>query len=227
MNAKDFTFKHPFTCVVSGPTGSGKTILIRNIIKNFKILISNYNNYTINVLWAFGQSQIIHSVPISKEVKLEYNDGLPSETQITEFKPDIIVVDDLMYELQKSGKLEKLFTKQSHHLKISIFFIVQNLFYKSQIMRTISLNAHYFILLKNPRDYTQVMYLARQIFPSSTKYFLESFNDATKSAYGYLKVDLKPDTPENLRLQTRILPEENKMKFEPIYYKIKDDKQPK
>ena len=31
-------FKHPFTLICSGPTGSGKTILISKILQNYKTL---------------------------------------------------------------------------------------------------------------------------------------------------------------------------------------------
>ena len=86
-------------------------------------------------------------------------------------------------------------------------------------MRTISLNCHYIILMKNPRDVQQVSILSRQIFPSYTKYFLEAYNDATSMAYGYIRIDLTPDTPENLRLSTRLTSEENIYnKFSPILY---------
>ena len=55
---------------------------------------------------------------------------------------------------------------------------------------------------------------------SYKKYFMEAFSDATNKAYGYIRIDLTPDTPENLRLATRITPEENKFHiFSPIIYK--------
>jgi hypothetical protein len=38
-----------------------------------------------------------------------------------------------------------------------------------------------------------------------TKYFLESFDDATSMPYGYLLVDFKATTPDNMRLRTAIL----------------------
>jgi hypothetical protein len=45
-----------------------------------------------------------------------------------------------------------LFTKKSHHRNISVMYIEQNLFHKGKNHRTISLNAHYMVLFKNPRD---------------------------------------------------------------------------
>jgi len=219
---KHLQFKFPYTCLISGPTGSGKTIFIRRKLKNFKHLLSNFNQPILKVLWAYGVWNPLLDVPISENVITQYVNDIPSNDLIEEFKPNLIVIDDLLNEFDKNKDLENLFIKKSHHLNISVIFSVQNLFHKT--IRTISLNAHYIILMKNPRDGVQVLNLARQIYPDKPKLITEAYKDATKQAYGYLIIDLKPDTPEFLRLKTRIMPEEvehlNKS-FSPIIYKSK------
>lgn len=86
-------------------------------------------------------------------------------------------------------------------------------------MRTISLNAHYIILLKNPRDKSQILHLARQMFPFKPNILVEAYEDCTRNPYGYIKADLTNDTPEDYRLQTRIFPDETpKNVFSPIIY---------
>jgi hypothetical protein len=222
IDKKNLQFKHPFTSLISGPTGSGKTFLIRRILKNFKLLIYNFNNDVLKILWAYGQWQQLYNVPISNNVIVKYIEEIPKQNIINEFQPNIIVIDDLLNEFNKNNNLENLFIKKSHHSNISVIFVVQNLFHKS--IRTISLNSHYIILLKNPRDKAQIGYISKQIFPDNPKVLMESFLDATSSPYGYLVIDLTQETPENYRLRTRITPEElthlNK-EFSPIIYKIK------
>ena len=56
------------------------------------------------------------------------------------------------------------FTKISHHRNLSVVYVCQNLFDKFKYHRTISLNSHYIVLLRNPRDTQPVANLARQIF---------------------------------------------------------------
>ena len=215
VDIRDLQFKHPFTAMVAGPTGSGKTVLVRRILNQFKHLISGVPD-KIKVIWAYGAWQDLYSVKLNN-VEIIYLEGLPSEQEINEIQPHIVVLDDLMNELANNKKLGNLFTKGSHHKGLSIFFIVQNVFHQGSQMRTVSLNCHYLLLLKNPRDRQQIMTLARQINPTNPKHFIESFDDATNKPYGYIKVDLKPDTPERLRLRTRITLEEHSP-FSPIVY---------
>lgn len=215
-------FKHPFTALVAGPSGSGKTVLVRSILENHSHLIRGTRAHP-KVLWAYGVWQPLYEQPI-KDVEIHYTAGLPTEEYVKTEKPVILVIDDLMTQLSNNANLADLFTKGSHHYNLSVIFLVQNVFHQGRRMRDISLNSHYIILMKNPRDKQQVMTLARQIFPGKTKHFLESYEDATAIPYGYIKIDLKPDTPENLRLRTRITPINRK--FSPIVYMLKDVNKP-
>lgn len=217
FEAKHSMFKHPFTCMVAGPTSSGKTVLIREILSNFKNII-NIHTENLNVIWAYGQWQSLYDRNI-ENVTCVYNEGLPSEKDIIENKADLIVIDDLMSELSENKKLTHLFTKGSHHLNISIIFISQNLFHKGSQIRTISLNCHYLIIMKNPRDKQQIQCLQKQSFPGKSKYFLESYSHATSTNYGYLIIDLTQDTPDELRLSSNLVFNKSiKRNLSRIYY---------
>ena len=117
-----------------------------------------------------------------------------------------LIIDDLMSETD--SRVTKLFTKGSHHKNASVIYISQNLFHKGKENRNISLNNYNIILFKNPRDAEQIAHLEREIIPDKDNYFREAFIDATSRLYGYLLVDLKPTTPDELRLRTDIFPSE-------------------
>ena len=64
------------------------------------------------------------------------------------------------------------------------------------------------VLLKNPRDKSQILTLAKQIYPGQTDFFLNQYEEAVKRPFGYLLIDLKTTTQDNCRLRTNVLPSE-------------------
>ena len=104
--------------------------------------------------------------------------------------------------------MPRLFSAGISHNNLSVIFIVHTLFHHGQEMRNISLNTHYIILFKNPRDSQQISTLARQMYPGKSHFLIETYQDATKKPYGYLFIDLKPNTNDQLRIRTGILPDD-------------------
>lgn len=200
----DTRWKHPWTALIAGPTGAGKTVFIQNFIKNIGTLSDTVFDRII-LYYAEWQSAY-------KELGtfgVEFREGLP---QLDEFRndssPKLIILDDLMHESTSSDQtVVQLFTKGSHHRNLSVFFLTQNLFHQGRGQRDISLNANYIVLFKNPRDKAQIQHLARQIYPENPLFLQESYRDATALAHGYLVLDLKQSTPDNCRLRANIFSE--------------------
>jgi len=121
-------------------------------------------------------------------------------------EPALLIIDDLMQETDET--VASFFTKGSHHRNVSVVYLAQNLFPKNKFARTISLNAHYMVLFKNPRDATQFANLARQMYPHTSQFAVEAYKDATREPYSYLLIDLRPEQDDDLRLRTNIFPGE-------------------
>ena len=196
----DPRWEHPFTAIVAGPTGCGKTIFTFKFIQQAKKMIQPPPE---NIVYCYGEYQ-----PIFNEYPyVTFNEGLPDVSQF-DGKPTLLIIDDLMSETNDS--VSNIFTKVSHHRNVSIMYLSQNLFYRSKQNRTMSLNAHYIVLFKNPRDANQVATLARQMYPTKSKFLVEAFSDATEKPYGYLLIDLKPNTEEKHRIRTNIFPDDER-----------------
>ena len=90
-----------------------------------------------------------------------------------------------------------------------MIYIVQNIFDQDRETRNISLNAHYIVLFKSPRDKQQISVLARQVNPSYVQEFMKSYEEATKRPHGYIMIDLIRTTDDQHRLKTNVLPDEN------------------
>ncbi len=119
----------------------------------------------------------------------------------------LVIIDDLMNEVSSDPKLTAFFTKKVHHRGISVCFLVQRVFPPAKEFRTMSLNAGYFVLFKNPRDRSEIRHLGAQFCPGS-KFLQESYMDSTSRPHGYLICDFRQECPERLRVRTNILPEE-------------------
>lgn len=195
---------HPFTAIVAGPTGSGKTYFVMHFLDNIKEMIAPPPQ---KIIWFYGQWQDGYR----KLKNVEFIEGLPPKTTEKYDTPTLWVIDDQMAEIDSS--VTKLFTKGSHHLNISVMFIVQNIFSNNKEHRTISLNTHYMILFKNPRDKTQISHLSKQMFPGKNNFMLEAYKNAVSSPYGYLLIDLRQETPDHLRLRTDIFPHQNQVVY--------------
>jgi hypothetical protein len=155
----------------------------------------------------------------SKNPNIEFLKGLPDIDDISENQNNLLILDDLMSECEKDKTILNLFTTDSHQKSISVFLITQNLFSQGKFSRTIGLNCHYLILLNNPRDRSQIYFLARQMYPTNSKFLVEAYGDAVEGKqYGYLFIDLKQTTPKKFRIQTGVLENETR-----IVYQIKDE----
>ena len=60
------------------------------------------------------------------------------------------------------------------------------------------------------------MALAHQMYPQSTKYFLEAYTAATAQPHGYMVIDMKQETPDILRLRSHIFPGEKQIAYADI-----------
>ena len=139
----DPRWKHPFTCIFTGPTGCGKTTFVTRLLRNSSTMIDPSPE---RVTWYYGEWQSAYENLDIPHLRLE--EGLP--TSFDASKRNIVVLDDLMAETDE--RVTNLFTKKSHHCNTSVIYLVQNLFPKNKESRTISLNSQYIVVFKNPGD---------------------------------------------------------------------------
>lgn len=112
--------------------------------------------------------------------------------------------------------MEKLFTQGAHHKMLSVLYLNQNMYCQGKHSRTINLKTHYLVLLKNPRDVSQIQCLCTQAFPGKSQTLIEAYNDCTRKPYGYLVLDLSPDSEEEYRIRTGVFPVETCVVYKPL-----------
>ena len=200
MIKMDPRWQHPFTCIVAGPTQSGKTEFVKRFNENLKDMVTPLPT---RIVWSYGEWQSAYQPLLDK---VDFVQGLPNLPLYSK-EPLLVVIDDQMHGVDR--RITSLFTKGSHHRNLSIVYIVQNLFNQQKEHRTINLNSHYLVIFKNPRDGSQIVHLAKQMYPGKTHYLRQAFALATQQPHGYLLIDLKQATPEGMRLRSHIFPGES------------------
>ena len=144
---------------------------------------------------------IVKTTPPSLE-NVSFFKGAP-DFENPENVPTLIGLNDLM-ESAYSTNVSELFTKGSRYRNISLVLITQYLFHQNSSSRDISLNSKYIVVFKNTRDKTQVVHLARQVYPENICSFHKTYLDDCKDPHTYLFLDLTQSINDLLRFRTKI-----------------------
>ena len=199
VKSTNMTFKHPFSMVISVPSGSRKSVWTKKLLLSSLIQPSPER-----IIWCYGQWQPLYDNIRKRIPRIEFVNGIPDHLNDQHYidvsKRNVLVFDDLMTEAKCDQRIADLFTKGSHHRNISVVYLTQNLFSQGKACRDIILNTQYMVLFNNPIDRQQVATLARRIYPSTSAVFMKRFERVTSYPYGHLVIDLKSDTAEKDRL---------------------------
>ena len=208
--------------MIAGPTFSGKTTFVRRMLHEDMIEPSPQR-----IVWIYkekgdegefaGLKREFPNVEFLSDLDIGRLDSLDASEN------NLVILDDVMSEAGDSKGVAKIFTQGSHHRNMTVVFLVQNVFQQAKQMRTISLNTHYLVLYKNPRDQSQIRVLSYQMFPGQKNFLVDAYSDATKTPHSYLLVDLHPETPDEYRVRTKIFPGDDFTVYVASDYKNPED----
>ena len=201
-NMVDIRFNNDSVFTVAGPSSSGKTVFVQKLIKHRKVL---FKNNVSKIHWFFS----IIPPPHDSSDKIHLHKGLVDGWSDSIAPYDMVILDDLFMESSNSKEVTNAFTRLAHHIPCTIIFITQNLFHRSNDSRTRALNTHYLVLMKNPRDASQISHLARQMYPNQSKFLVDVYKHVTENnAFSYILLDFRQETPMTLRVRSHIFPNE-------------------
>ena len=139
---KEIIFQHPFSMMVTGPSGSGTTEWTRKLL-----LTSLIHPPPELIFWCFGQWQPLYEDLQKRIPWIEFVHSIPDYLNSPQFinpgKRNLIIFDDLMTEAKCDQRIVDHFTKGSHHRNISIVYLTQNVFPHGKACRDIALNTQY------------------------------------------------------------------------------------
>ena len=177
--------------IIYGQTGAGKTHFILNVIRQKLV-----HPFPKNIYYMYKIRQPF----MDKLNNITFIEGLDFDA-IDTSSSSLLVVDDLILSMNKD--VAEMFILGSHHKKISIFFLTQNLFPNCNLFRLMSVNCHYFVIFQNQRNFRQVMTLARQIFVGrDVKRITEAYKRASNTDRGFIVLSFSPLLPKELTVVT-------------------------
>ena len=202
----DFMFRHKFSLLVVGPSQSGKTAFVEQILTKNRIFYEAKKPQ--RILWYYSQWQEPYQAMKSAIGKdIHFYCGLPNfQDNLREIDPkcnNVIIFDDLMAEAIESLIVSRLFT-QGRHRNASVILLLHNMFQKGKFNTDISRNAQYVALFRSPSDRKQIGIVAERMFDKNRQRFMTAYYQETERPYGYIFVDNKPDTAENKQVLSDI-----------------------
>lgn len=183
----DARITHPFTSIIDGPSQSGKSTFLRNLLLRAKEFIDTEFDY---IFIFMGTSA--HANPVLCEIEKAY----PDKTLVFEIptlfgdkfaenfppyfmkllkeqkgKNGCVIFDDLMHEFSQCKMLVDVFTKISSHNKVSVFYITQNLFAKGIGSTNVTLyrNTHVLVHFNAALDKTPTRIIAMRLAGGKNK----------------------------------------------------------
>lgn len=202
-------FIGPTSILITGPSGCGKTQFVRNLLRYRDCMFYPPPG---RIVYCYLMDQELFRTMESEIPGIEFHQGVPDKDHYWDEKVhNILILDDLGPECVGSPHVANLFTAGSHHKNITLLFITQALFTRGTWSRLISLNSHYYVLFKSPRDSSIVSCLGRQCFPRDSKRLRDAYELGTSECHSYILLDLTQTTDDALRIRSNILPNEGNM----------------
>lgn len=196
--------------VVVGKSGSGKTVMIANLLKN-KHMIHNF--YDIIYLFCFSPSKLLlEHVPILKENNVIRSDNPETLGEILDAQEEsieedgydnankiLIICDDVVNsnKFMNSPQLKKLFF-QGQNMKTSIWLLTQSYV---KLPRSLRINAHYMCFFSGMTD-TEIDRLEAEHRPAGVdkKTFKNIITECLKEPYSFIYMDCShPDRDMKFR----------------------------
>lgn len=207
--------RNPYTMILAGPTRSGKTTFVENVLKNAAQLYSKEPN---NFFYFYNLEEPTHEE--LRKIVTEFIEGLPDKKWLKDVYEEYgenvtVIIDDQALNINK--EIAELFSVGSSRKQCNVIFITQNLFGKQKEARDISINCNYVVLFKNPGDQVSAQMFFRRQGPGKAKILFEIYEDATQKPFSYLFIDMQQETHDMDRYLANIFSEN---KEPPVLYRF-------
>ena len=204
MQFYDGRIHHPSTMIISGLSNSGKTTFTQKILEHSQSVFKPSAPAFVVLIyesWQSSYDEMLQRKYINLSIK-----GLSDIDYLKEIFTEnknkggtLLIIDDQMQYIDQN--VVSIFTIYSHHYNVTCLLLTRSLLLSNKLYRTVSLNSNYLVLMKNTRDSSSVTQLAKQTHPFRTRFITDAYLHATKKPYSYLLLDLRQETPGEIRIR--------------------------
>ena len=127
-------FEHPFSMIVAGPSRSGKTHWVIDLLVNMETRIVPT---PASITYCYAHWQKKYDYLKENDPSVQFYEGLPSTAHFKTISNAIVVFDDLMDASMGNQNMMNMFTEKSHHQNISVILMMQNIFHQGSKSRSI------------------------------------------------------------------------------------------
>ena len=204
----DIRFRHPCTILLCGGSKSGKTTWVRECLRNANVMFTTPPTH---VLYYYAAWQELYDSMKYENLVHEWRNECPQKEYIQQLGDEhkekggglLVIIDDMLTQMNKD--MADLFQVVSHHSKASVIFLSQSLFMDNKNFREMKGSTNYVVLFKNTSDKQQVKTFLSRV-SDNPKALLKVYQKVTRKPYTYLLIDQHQETPDEVRIRTRIFP---------------------
>lgn len=224
MNNVSLPFQHPFMLTLCGPSQSGKTYWILQLLKNINTMITPT---IVKIVYLYSIYQPLYGemekvLAEKTDIVVEFIDcqkGIPriTDIQTNTLENTLIILDDLMLVATSSKenleRIDNIATQDVHHRNISVIFTCQNLTYGNGKLRNLRVNSQYYVMFKNLSDHNN-MYTICDNKKIDRNRFNKVLSEINEKPYGHLVFDNCRKGFANCRIRTDVFPHEPTMIYD-------------
>ena len=224
---ENLMLKAPFSMIVSGPSQSGKSTFLYEIVKHrLEVCSQKYGRIIYCQSNSFSHKNQAFIKKLQEQFPtLELCQGLPklAELNLTlNNLPSLLLIDDLMEEVLNSSSIVQLVANDVHNYNISVVIVFQNYFAQGRHGKTLVRNCHYRVFFYNRIEQLELRNISSQI-STNPNFFAANFDFLTKTFPNekshYLLIDGHFLSGVNQFLcRTHIFPQGPQKKIEPIIF---------
>ncbi len=203
---QDFRLQNPFSLLMVGKSGVGKSVKCFQILKAAPLL---YSDKPGPIYYFYQSYQDLFEE--NKALVTKYFEGCPSldflEKLISKTKNCTVVLDDLGFYYQP--ELQNLFTVLKHHKFCNVIVLHHQIFNPNPIYNVILKNTNYMIYWRNLVDSLEINTLMRRMEPVKFKKLLAAFEHSASFDRGYLFFDFNSSTDKSCRYRSNVFFEDS------------------